>query len=156
VKLKSLLPDIITVKSVKMETKNIGFGIKLPDKSCEDKKCPFHGELKVRGRKFEGTIIAARMQKTATVEWARQVIVPKYERFTKKRSRIKAHNPDCIKAEEGDIVKIMECKPLAKTVNFVIVEKMGKEKGFLQRMESLEESKKKAKEKEPEIVDEQK
>lgn len=127
-----------------METKNIGMGIKSPDKVCDDRKCPFHGELKVRGRSFTGTIIAARMQRTATVEWMREIKVPKYERYMKSRSRIKAHNPDCIKAEEGDIVKIMECRPLGKTVNFTIVEKLGKEKGFMQRMESLDESRKKA------------
>ena len=121
-------------------------GVKPPKKSCEDKKCPFHGELKVRGRVFVGTSIASKMQKTATIEWNRRVLLPKYERYTKKRTRVKAHNPDCIKAEEGEIVKIMECRPLSKTVNFVIIENLGKEKGFKQRMESLEESKKKEKE----------
>ena len=40
----------------------------------------------------------------------------------------------------------MECRPLCKTVNFVIIENLGKEKGFKQRMESLEESKKSVKE----------
>lgn len=129
-----------------MKGKNIGMGVTAPKKSCEDPKCPFHGELKVRGKVFVGTIIAAKMQKTATVEWNRRVLLPKYERYTKKRTRVKARNPDCIKAEEGDVVKIMECRPLCKTVNFVIIENLGKEKGFKQRMESLEESKKSVKE----------
>ncbi len=129
-----------------MEAKSIGKGIEAPKKSCVDKNCPFHGEIKVRGRTFVGTVIASRMQKTATVEWSRKVLIPKYERYTKKRTRIKAHNPDCIKAEDGDIVKIIETRPISKTVTFVIVEKLGKEKGFLQRMESLMESKKSKKE----------
>lgn len=129
-----------------MKGKNIGMDIKPPKKGCEDKKCPFHGDLKVRGRSFVGTIIASKMQRTATVEWNRRVLLPKYERYTKKRTRVKAHNPECIKAEEGDIVKIMECRPLSKTVNFIIIENLGKEKGFKQRMESLEESKKNVKE----------
>jgi small subunit ribosomal protein S17 len=130
-----------------METKNIGMEIKAPKKTCVDKKCPFHGETKVRGRTFTGTVIAARMQRTATIEWTRKVKVQKYERYMSKRTRIKAHNPDCIKSEEGDIVKIMETRPLSKTVTFVIVENLGKEKGFAQRMEALEESKKKKPEK---------
>lgn len=125
-----------------MKAKNIGMDINPPKKECEDRKCPFHGEIKVRGRSFVGTVIAAKMQKTATIEFKRKVMIPKYERYTKKRTRIKAHNPDCIKAEEGDIVKIIETRPLSKTVNFVIIENLGKEKGFIQRMESLEESKK--------------
>ncbi|MBD3164881.1 30S ribosomal protein S17 [Candidatus Woesearchaeota archaeon] len=124
-----------------MKAKNIGFKVNPPKKRCSDTKCPFHGSLKVRGRIFTGTIIASRMHKTANVEWARKINLPKYERFAKKRTRIKAHNPDCIKADQGDIVRIMECRPLSKTVNFVIIENLGKEKGFAQRMESLEESK---------------
>jgi small subunit ribosomal protein S17 len=107
----------------------------------------------VRGRVFVGTVIAAKMHKTTTVEWIRKIKVPKYERYTKKRTRTKAHNPDCIKAVEGDIVKIIESRPISKTVNFVIVENLGKEKGFGQRMESLEESKVKEKEEKP-IIEE--
>ena len=68
----------------------------------------------------------------------------------KKRSRIKAHNPECINAKEGDVVKVSECKPLSKTKNFVIIEKLGKEKGFKERIEGLEEAKVKDKEKEEE------
>ena len=134
-----------------METKNVGMGIRTPDKRCEDKKCPFHGEIKLRGRTFIGTVISAKMQKTATIEWNRTEMITKYERYTKKRTKIKAHNPDCVKAEEGDIVKIVECRPLSKSVNFVIVENLGKEKGFRQRMESLEESKKRERKTEEEI-----
>ena len=51
------------------------------------------------------------------------------------------HNPDCIDAKEGNLVKIMECRPLSKTKNFVIVEVLGKEKGFQERMEAREEAK---------------
>ena len=130
-----------------MKTKNIGMGIKPPKDSCEDKKCPFHGETKVRGRSFVGTVIGAKMHNTATIEWTRRIKLGKYERYAKKRSKVKAHNPLCIKAEEGDQVKIMESRPISKTVNFIIVEKMGKEKGYTQRMESLAESKTASKEK---------
>jgi len=102
--------------------------------------------IKLRGRTFVGTVISSRMQKTVTVEFSRKIMLPKYERFTKKRTRIKAHNPDNIKAEDGDIVKIMESRPISKTKNFVIVEKYGKERFFKQKMEALEESKKAKKE----------
>ena len=132
-----------------MKKNNVGMGIKVPKKSCSDKSCPFHGKLPIRGRVFVGTVIAAKMHKTTTVEWIRKIKVPKYERYTKKRTLIKAHNPDCIKAAEGDIVKIVESRPISKTVNFVIVENLGREKGFSQRMESLEESKVKEKEEMP-------
>ena len=106
-----------------MEEKGIGIDVKKPEKACDDINCPFHGTLKIRGKTFTGTVISAKMMKTATVEWTRQHYIPKYERYQKKRSRVKAHNPLCIKAEEGDKVLIHECKPLSKTKRFVIVQK---------------------------------
>ena len=108
---------------------------------CDDKNCPFHGSSKIRGRSFIGTLISTKMQKTAIVEWGRRYYLRKYERYEKRRSKVKVHNPDCINAKEGDLVKIVECKPLSKTKNFVIVEVLGKEKGFKERMEAREEAK---------------
>ncbi|MAH33380.1 30S ribosomal protein S17 [archaeon] len=108
---------------------------------CEDSNCPVHGRLKCRGRSFTGTVISTRMQKTAVVEWERRNYLRKYERFEKRRSKVMAHNTVCINAKEGDIVKIMECRPLSKSKNFVIVEVLGKERLFKERMEAEEESK---------------
>lgn len=46
------------------------------------------------------------------------------------------HNPDCVNAKEGEVVKIMECRPLSKTKNFVIIQKLGFKKGFKEKMEA--------------------
>lgn len=35
-----------------------------------------------------------------------------------------AHNPPCIEAQVNDNVKIMECRPLSKSVAFVVIEKL--------------------------------
>jgi len=103
---------------------DIGFGIKPPKKTCEgDKNCPFHGEKTVRGRVFHGTIVKAKVPKSATVEWGWKREVPKYERFEKRRTRVTAHNPACINAAVGDSVKIIETRKISKTKNFIIVEK---------------------------------
>lgn len=140
--------------------KNIGLNIKEPKEKCNDKNCPFHGSLRVRGRQFTGVVISSKMHSTATVEWTRISHIPKYERYEKKRSKVKAHNPKCINATEGDLVKIIGCRPLSKTKNFVIVEKIGRERLFTERMEAEEEAKagekkeKKAEEKEKEAVKE--
>ena len=133
-----------------MEIKNIGLEVSVPKKACQDDNCPFHGTLKCRGRVFTGTVVSSRMQKTVNVEWEWQNYLRKYERYEKRRSRVKAHNPSCINANEGDIVKIMECRPLSKTKNFVVVEILGREKGFEQRMQAEEESKVKKEPKKPE------
>ena len=83
--------------------------------------------ISLRGRTFEGTIINMNLQKTVTVEWQRQYYLPKYERFEKRRTRVKAHKPDSLNVEIGDQVKIMETRPISKTKHFVIVEVMNDE-----------------------------
>ena len=108
---------------------------------CDDVKCPFHGRLKVRGRQFTGTVISAKMSKTAVIEFGRLYFLKKYERYEKRKTKLKVHNPECINAKEGDVVKAMECRPLSKAKKFVIVQKLGLEKGFIAKMEMKEESK---------------
>lgn len=66
------------------------------------------------------------MSKTVTVEWEGQRYIPKYERYQKTRTRVKAHNPESINAKEGDVVKISETRPLSKTKNFIVTEIVSK------------------------------
>ena len=63
---------------------------------------------------------------SATIEWPRLSYLHKYERYEKKRSKVRSHNPPCINAKIGDEVKIIECRPISKTKKFVIVEKINK------------------------------
>ena len=126
-------------------TKNIGIDVTAPKKECNDPKCPFHGSLKVRGRTMVATVVASKMHNTAVIEWVRRYSVPKYERYEKRKSTIAVHNPEYIHAQEGDSVKIMECRPLSKTKNYTIVENLGKVKGFEQHQELMEESRHKDK-----------
>ncbi len=105
-------------------TKNIGIDVQAPKETCIDAHCPFHGDIKLRGRTFAGTIIKADTHKSATVEWPRQFYIRKFERYEQRRSRIRVHNPDCIKAKIGDKVRVAECRPISKTKHFVIIEKV--------------------------------
>ena len=130
----------------KSESKNIGIGVDLPKQNCSDLKCPFHGNLSVRGRQFTGTVVSTKMRRTAVVEFERLYFIKKYERYEKRRTRLKVHNPDCIGAKDGDVIKIMECRPLSKTKTFVIVQKLGIQKGFMEKMQARESSKVKDKE----------
>ncbi len=95
---------------------------------CTDKKCPVHGEISVRGNVFTGTVISAKPSKTVIVERPMVKFVPKYERYTKSKSRITAHNPECINAKEDDVVKVGETRKLSKTKSFVVIEIIGKKK----------------------------
>lgn len=100
--------------------------VKKPEKTCNDPDCPFHGSLKIRGRILEGVVVSAKMDKTVIVRCDYVKYVPKYKRYERRHSRIPAHNPLCINATENDIVKIAECRPISKTVSFVVIEKMEK------------------------------
>ncbi len=109
--------------------------------NCTDAHCAKHGSVKTHGRTFVGTVIDSKMQRTATIEWPRTMFIHKYERTATLRSRIKAHNPDCISAKKGDIVRIQECRPLSKTKTFVILEVTGQNQSFMAREELLMEAK---------------
>lgn len=107
------------------ETRNIGIPVNPPKTSCNDPDCPFHGKLSVRGILLSGVVYKKKMDKTVVVENEHTVYVKKYKRYMRRRSRISAHLPPCIDADVGDRVRLGECRPLSKTVSFVVLEKMG-------------------------------
>lgn len=100
-----------------------------PRKTCSDGNCPFHGSLSIRGRILEGVVVSAKMDKTVIVRRDFLKYMPKFKRYQRRRSHIPAHSPSCISVKEDDRVKIAECRPISKTVSFVVVEKIGREKG---------------------------
>ncbi|MCF7861111.1 30S ribosomal protein S17 [Candidatus Woesearchaeota archaeon] len=107
-----------------MKAKNVGIGIESPKKECTDKKCPFHSDIKLRGFSFSGKIVSMDIHNSCSVEWQRTRYIPKYERYEKRKSKVRAHIPKCLEGiKEGDTVKIHECRPLSKTINFIVVEK---------------------------------
>ena len=106
-----------------MKAKNIGLDVKAPKKECNSDKCPFHGKLTVRGRVFRGVIVSNKANNTSVVQWDYFSYVPKYERYERKKTRLLAHNPECIGAMKGDVVKIAECRPMSKKKSFVIIER---------------------------------
>ncbi|MBA7516326.1 MAG: 30S ribosomal protein S17 [Candidatus Syntrophoarchaeum sp.] len=103
--------------------RDIGIDVRMPEKECEDVNCPFHGRLSARGQIIEGVVVSDKAPKTVVVLRSYLKKIRKYERYEKRRSKIHAHNPPCIDAKVGDVVKIAECRPLSKTKSFVVVEK---------------------------------
>ncbi len=100
---------------------NIGLAVQPPAETCTDSSCAWHGQLPVRGRVFTGTVRSAKAHRTLVVERGFTKFVQKYERYERRSSRFVAHNPDCLKAKEGDTVVIAECRPISKTKHFVVV-----------------------------------
>jgi small subunit ribosomal protein S17 len=112
----------------KEKVRNIGIQVNPPKETCEDEFCPFHGKLPVREKIIEGVVVSSKAQKTAIIERQYINFIPKYERYERRHSRIAAYNPVCISAKEGDVVKIVECRPLSKTKSHVVVEIVSKVK----------------------------
>lgn len=75
-------------------------------------------QLSTRGRSHTGIVISNKMHKTVTVEWERRRYVPKYQRYEKRRTKVKAH--DETGAKIGDTVEIIETRPISKTKNFLV------------------------------------
>jgi len=105
--------------------KNIGLNVPTPTKECEDAQCPFHGTLSVRGQVITGKVVSDKMTGTVVVRRDYLHFVRKYKRYEKRSSTIHAHNPTCMSARTGDMVRIAECRPLSKTKKFVVVEVQG-------------------------------
>ncbi len=106
--------------------RNIGIMVKAPTEISSDKHDPFSSPFGVRGRIFTGIITGIKAQKTAKIEFERIFPLPKYERYEKRRTRLLVHIPDSLNVNVGDTVRFMECRPISKTKNFVIIEKFEK------------------------------
>ena len=105
-------------------TRNIGINVKAPKEDIleGDKKNPFNGTLSVRGKLFEGKVVKSKGKDTVVLQKEAPVYFSKFKRYGRSTSRIHAHVPSNLQVNEGDIVIAAECRPLAKSVSFVVVE----------------------------------
>ncbi len=103
-------------------TLNIGLKVKEPKRECADKNCPFHGNLSIRGKLFDGKVTGSKAKKTITLQKESPVYFTKFKRYARGKSTIHAHVPDCIDVESGDDVLTAECRPISKSVSYVVVE----------------------------------
>ena len=74
-----------------------------------------------------GVVTSNRMEKTITVAVERKVKHPIYGKFVKKTTKFHAHD-DKNECSIGDVVKIMETRPLSKTKRWRLVEVVEKVK----------------------------
>lgn len=103
--------------------RDIGIDVVPPTSECNDNNCPFHGSLPVRGQTIDGVVATVKMNKTVVVERNYLKYQQKYERYEKRSNRYSAHAPACLGLKVGDRVRIAECRPISKTVSFVVIEK---------------------------------
>ncbi|MEN9672645.1 MAG: hypothetical protein RL553_910 [Planctomycetota bacterium] len=74
-----------------------------------------------------GVVSSDKMDKTVTVAVERKVKHPMYGKFVKKTTKFHAHD-EKNEARPGDVVKIMETRPLSKTKRWRLVEIIEKAK----------------------------
>ena len=60
-----------------------------------------------------GHVVANKMAKTIVVEVTRRVAHPLYKRIVSKRKKFYAHDEEG-RANVGDVVRIVECRPMSK------------------------------------------
>lgn len=68
-----------------------------------------------------GEVVSDRMQKTITVRVERRVRHPMYERVVKRSKKFHAHD-ERNQCKIGDIVRIIETRPLSKTKRWRLLE----------------------------------
>jgi small subunit ribosomal protein S17 len=76
-----------------------------------------------QGNKNEkvGQVVSTKMQKTIVVEVSRRVPHPLYKRIIGKRKKFYAHDEEG-SAKTGDVVRIVECRPLSKLKRWKLAE----------------------------------
>jgi small subunit ribosomal protein S17 len=83
-------------------------------------------ERKVRKTRV-GVVRSSKMDKTIVVTAERRVMHPKYGKYVKKTTKFVAHD-EKNECNAGDIVKIMETRPMSKTKMWRLVEVVEKAK----------------------------
>ena len=68
-----------------------------------------------------GQVVSTKMQKTIVVEVSRRVPHPLYKRIIGKRKKFYAHDEEG-SANMGDVVRIVECRPLSKLKRWRLAE----------------------------------
>jgi small subunit ribosomal protein S17 len=90
---------------------------------CNDKYCFIHGseKVKLRGRTFEGEVIK-KLHGRVTIQFERMMKLRKYERYEKRKTKLHARLPDCMKDSIliGDRIQIAETRPISKTIHFMV------------------------------------
>jgi len=68
-----------------------------------------------------GQVVSTKMAKTIVVEVSRRVPHPLYKRIIGKRKKFYAHDEQGT-AKQGDVVRIVECRPLSKLKRWQLAE----------------------------------
>ena len=69
----------------------------------------------------EGRVVSNKMDKTVTILVERLVKHALYGKYIRRSTKLHAHDEDN-SCNEGDVVRVTECRPMSKTKNWRVVE----------------------------------
>ena len=92
-----------------------------PQGTYIDKKCPFTGNVSIRGRILKGIVKSTKMIRTIIVKRDYLRFISKYKRYEKRHKHIAAHCSPAFRVKDGDVVTVGQCRPLSKTVRFNVL-----------------------------------
>lgn len=72
-------------------------------------------------RVLEGRVVSDKMDKTVTVLVERRFMHPKYKKYIKRSAKYAAHDENNT-VKEGDMVQIIECKPISKRKSWTVIQ----------------------------------
>jgi small subunit ribosomal protein S17 len=78
-------------------------------------------QANVRRNEKIGEVVSTKMQKTVVVEVIRRVRHPLYKRIVTRRKKFYAHDEEG-KARTGDVVRIVEHRPMSKLKRWMLAE----------------------------------
>lgn len=78
-------------------------------------------ENESRARTVVGKVVSNKMDKTIVVLVERLVKHPLYGKYIRRTSKLSAHDEKQI-AQEGNVVKIQECRPISKNKSWTLLE----------------------------------
>ncbi|KKQ46218.1 MAG: 30S ribosomal protein S17 [Candidatus Yanofskybacteria bacterium GW2011_GWC2_37_9] len=78
--------------------------------------------IKNKGTTLKGVVVSDKMKKTVIVSVSRFVKHPLYGKFYKMSKKYKAHDEEN-KYKTGDIVEIVETRPMSRNKHFKVVSK---------------------------------
>ncbi len=81
-----------------------------------------------RRRRLTGMVVSDKMQKTIVVRVERTVRHPLYKKVLTRSKKYKAHDENG-QAHEGDLVRIVEHRPISKTKRWMLEEIVRKKEG---------------------------
>ena len=71
-------------------------------------------------RVLQGLVVSTKMDKSVVVRVERRVMDPVYKKYVKRSKKYTAHDEKNL-CNVGDVVQIIECRPISKTKSWMVV-----------------------------------